>query len=113
MSIDNIQRQLSDYQVTPVLGPIFVSPIKLLVSTVQVANGMAMEILFGTLATIAESFDCMSAAQDYDDLCYQAVDIRKKGIKHLLSAGYNFFTMAQHGHELEIYLGLRYRAAKI
>ena len=113
MSIDSIQRQLSDYQVTQVLGPIFVSPVKFLISTAQAATGIAMEILFGTLASVVESFDCTSLAKKFDDLSYKGVEIRRKGIKNLLSAGFNIFTMAQSGHQFEIYLGLRYRASKI
>lgn len=46
------QRTLSTYQSYPIIGAIAVSPIKLIISTVQAVGGVALSIIFGTLAAL-------------------------------------------------------------
>lgn len=48
-----IQRNLSQAQATPIVGPLVVSPVKGVVSLAQIIVGIAGTILFGTLALLS------------------------------------------------------------
>ena len=109
-NVDNAQRQLSDYQVTPFVGPLVVSPAKLLLSLAQLVYGAAKEIFFGTLTTVAEICEFDSLAKRCDQLCYEGVKVRRNGFRNFISAGYNIITFGQYGQDFEYTLGLRHRA---
>lgn len=51
----NAQRELSAAQVTPIVGPLLVSPCKALVSAAQAIIGLAGAILFATLTVVSSS----------------------------------------------------------
>lgn len=110
INVDNIQRQLSDYQVVPIVGPLLVSPAKLLVSLAQFVAGAVKEILFGTLTTVAEIFGFDSLAKRFDQICHDGAKDSCGGIKNFLSAGFNVFTLGVFGQAFENALGLRHRA---
>jgi len=111
--IDQIQKTLSHYQEIMGLGPLIVSPAKALVSAAELVTGIAMEVFFGTLTSVVETFEMNELASCFDDLCHEGVDLRKKGGKNLISALFNIITFGTQGVWMEEQLGLRFKASRI
>jgi hypothetical protein len=108
MFVDKIQSKLSEYQLTKIAGPLIVSPVKAILSIAQTITGIAIEVIFGVLASVADIFS-KELSVFFDDLCHKGVSIRNKGFKNFLSAGYNLITFGTHEYWFEEELGLRYR----
>lgn len=51
----NVQRTLSGAQATPIVGPLFVSPVKAVVSIAQIIGGLVFGILFAPLSFVFNS----------------------------------------------------------
>ncbi len=58
----SLQRSLSSAQATPIVGPIFVSPVKAVVSTGQLITGLAIGILFGSACVAYQNGTCARAS---------------------------------------------------
>lgn len=107
--VDRIQSTLSYHQLTKAAGPLVVSPVKAVVSVAQTVSGVAIEVIFGVLSTIADIFNQKDLSEFLDDICHKGVSIRTKGFKNFLSAGYNMLTFGRDGYWFEEELGLRHR----
>ena len=107
--IEQIQSKLSQYQEIIVIGPLIVSPAKALVSAAELISGIAAEVLFGTLASLVESFGKNYLASCFDGLCREGTDLRKNGGVNLISALFNMITFGTQGKWMEEELGLRFK----
>lgn len=52
----DVQREMSRAQTISVIGPLFVSPVKAMVSVAQIVGGLAMTILLGSAAVITRDY---------------------------------------------------------
>lgn len=99
-TIKNIQNDLSFYQAIPLVGPVIVSPIKALASTVQIVVSFVTAMIFGTVALFAELIN--NSNKRFSQDMNKSLNVTFDGIKHLLYAKINMLTLGIFGLIVEI-----------
>ncbi len=90
----NVQKKLSQMQITPVVGPLLVSPIKAAFSLVQFISALAATIFFGSLAILTLNAPLSIYA-------FRAVGHQGLAITGFAYAIVNLCTFGLIGHKLE------------
>ena len=85
-AMNTVQNTLSEFQSIPIVGTFVGSPIKALVSTIEIIMGIAAAILFGPIYTLTNSTTCR-------DIALVAGFHTIMGMGHLLYSVANFATL--------------------
>lgn len=89
-----IQRTLSKAQSTPIVGPLFVSPVKALVGLAQFVTGFALTIINGSLASV---FNNRTIDENFkSSLMHTGVGLASLGYSLV-----NMITLGMFGHSIE------------
>jgi len=90
MSINEIQARLSTAQSFPIIGPLLISPVKALVSTIQFVAGIALGSLVGVFGALNNS------RSDIKD-AFELLDMGGSGLQHLAFSIANMLTLGLIG----------------
>lgn len=89
-----VQRNLSTAQAFPILGPIFVSPVKALVSVVQLIVGTVAAIIFGSMTIV-------SSNRIFNQKAFKSSEHAEMGLYGFIYSVSNFMTLGIVGLKIE------------
>ncbi|MBA3237400.1 MAG: hypothetical protein H0T62_03500 [Parachlamydiaceae bacterium] len=94
----NFQRVLSLGQAIPIIGPMFISPIKLLISSVEFVAGAAIGL-------IALVFACVCNSDFLFDITFSSFELASSGLKSGVYSIVNMLSLGFYGFCTEACMG--------